>query len=132
MGAVYLKNGAISGTENGGIVFYAQNWPSDGNLVIVGLLAWKIKFIALKHFCENGLVFSQKCLSAIIPLIKYWFCQLKLYNRYLLIEIFTTDRLVMVKNFRNASFPVKIADFRFVNAEHFKILLRPFRPDFLA
>ena len=66
MGAVYLKNGAISGTENGGIVFYAQNWPSDGNLVIVGLLAWKIKFIALKHFCENELVFSQKCLSAII------------------------------------------------------------------
>ena len=76
MGAVYLKNGAISGTENGGIVFYAQNWPSNGNLVIVGLLAWKIKFIALKHFCENELVFSQKCLSAIIPLIKYLFCQL--------------------------------------------------------
>ena len=71
MGAVYLKNGAISGTENGGIVFSAQNWPSDDNLVIVGLLAWKIKFIALKHFCENMLVFSQKCLSAIIPLIKY-------------------------------------------------------------
>ena len=72
MGAVYLKNGAISGTENSGIVFYAQNWPSNGNLVIMArLLAWKIKFIALTHFCENELVFSQKCLSAIIPLIKY-------------------------------------------------------------
>ena len=81
MGAVYLKNGAISGTENGGIVFYAQNWPSDGNLVIVGLLAWKIKFIALKHFCENELVFSQKCHYTFI--IKCWFCQLKLYYRNL-------------------------------------------------
>ena len=48
-----------------------QNWPSDGNLVIVGLLAWKKQFIAHKHFCENELVFSLKCLSAIIPLIKY-------------------------------------------------------------
>ena len=56
-GAVYLKNGAILGTENGGIVFYVQNWSSDGNLVIVGFLAWKKKFIALKHFCENELVF---------------------------------------------------------------------------
>ena len=37
-------------------LFKIRNWPSDGNLVIVGLLAWKKQFIALKHFCENELV----------------------------------------------------------------------------
>ena len=63
MGAFYLKNGAISGTENGGIVFSAQNWPSDGNLVIVGLLAWKIKFIALKALLWKRARFLTKVLK---------------------------------------------------------------------
>ena len=61
--AVYLKNCAILGTENGGIVFDVQNQPGDGNLVIVGLLAWKKQFIAL---CEKQARFLTKVLKIII------------------------------------------------------------------